>query len=64
MIDPARWKEVSRRRLTPEEAAAYIEGNTCSSPGGSFDMVTVTEFKKNPFRCLQIVYERNANNGQ
>ena len=57
-VDLTRWKEVSRRRLTSEEARQYIAGNTPTSGERSFDLAVVTTFKQNPFRGLQITYER------
>lgn len=58
MIEPSRWKEISRRTLTVEEATAYIEGNTYSSPGRSFDTATLTHVTKTRKNCIQIIYER------
>lgn len=58
MIDPDRWKEISRRRLTACEARAYIAGDTPSSGERSFDVVVVTQFKQNPFKAIQITYEK------
>lgn len=54
MIKPSRWKEVSRRSITVEELAAYIEGNSPDSGEKSFDIAIHTKVKER----VQITYER------
>lgn len=64
MIDPTRWKEIGRRRLTSEQCREYMTGNTPSSAETSFNVATVTTFKQNPFRGMQIIYKRIPFNEQ
>lgn len=53
MIEPSRWKEISRRSLTLQEVKEIVDGTTITS-GKSFDIAIVTKVKEK----VQIVYER------
>jgi len=57
-VDPTRWKEISRERLNAQQTVDYIAGNAPTSGGRSFDLVVVTEIKKNPLRAIQTTFER------
>ncbi len=53
MIEPSRWREISRRTLTVEELAAVAEGTIITSDK-PFDVAVVTKVKES----VQITYER------